>query len=89
MRRTVIHEVYYEIPEDATPQVRWLLNLMNEYGLTMASLAEKIHVTRASVGLWINKSTPITFGNICAICYAVDKHADPEKLYELFNKEAK
>ena len=86
MKRTVIVKKFYDIPEDAVPQTRWLLNLMNEYDLNLTRLAEIIHVSKQSVSLWI-KGQAISFGNICAICYMIDKHSDPEKLYRLFNEE--
>lgn len=84
MRRMTITKRFYAIPEDATPQARWILNLLNEHNLTMAELADAIHVSRQSLYLWANGGA-ITFGNICAICYVLDKNADPEGLYQLFN----
>ena len=84
MRRTIIAKRFYIIPEDAAPQTRWILNLLNEHNLTMAELADSIHVSRQSLSLWTNGGT-ITFGNICTICYMLDKNADPERLYQLFN----
>lgn len=88
MRRTVIKKSYYEIPEDANPQVRWILNILNEYNLTMNSLAKKIHTSRMTVTYWANGTTKISFGNICAICMFVDKHADPELIYKTINKKS-
>lgn len=85
MRRTVITKRFYVIPEDATPQTRWILNLLNEYNLTMAELADTIHVSRQTLSLWTNGGA-ISFGNICAICCMVDKNSDPERLYKLFNE---
>ena len=85
MRRTIIKKTFYDIPENAEPQTRWLLNLMNQYDLNLTGLADIIHVSKQSVSLWIKGHT-ISFGNICAICYMIDKHADPERLYKLFNE---
>lgn len=90
MRRKVIVTVktFYDIPENAIPQTRWLLNLMNEYDLNLTSLAEIIHVSKQSVSYWLKGNT-ISFGNICAICCMIDKNADPERLYKLFNEGGK
>lgn len=88
MRRTVIKKAYYEIPEDATSQERWLLNILNEYNLTIASLAKKIHVSKQAISFWICGRTKISFGNICAICMLVDKHTDPEVIYKTINKKS-
>ena len=88
MRRIVIKKSYYEIPEDATPQVRWLLNLMNEYDLTMRSLAKEIHLSKQAVSFWVEGVTKISFGNICAIVYKIDKHADPEAIYKMIYKDS-
>ena len=82
MRRTIIKKSYYEIPEDATPQQRWLLNILNDYNLTMSQVAKKIHVSKQTVAFWINGTTKIAFGNICAICMFVDKYANPELIYK-------
>ena len=88
MRRTVIKKSYYEIPEDATPQERWILNILNEYNLTMSSFAKKIHVSRQTVSYWIDGTTKISFANVCAICMFVDKHANPESIYKTINKKS-
>lgn len=86
MKRKIMVTVkkFYDIPENAIPQTKWLLNLMNEYNLNLSKLADIIHVSKQTVGYWI-KGHAISFGNICAICYMIDKNSDPEKLYQLFN----
>lgn len=87
MRRIkMMPTLFYEIPEDAAPQTRWLLNLMNEYDLNKAELADMIHVSRQAVTNWVYCLNKISFGNICAICYTIDKHSDPDNLYRLFNE---
>lgn len=85
MRKVRIVKKYYVIPENAVPQTRWLLTLMNKYDLNETQLAEIIHVSKQSVSLWV-KGKPMTFGNLCAIvCMVIDKTSNPENLYELFN----
>ena len=84
IRRTIIK--YYDIPEDASPQTRWLLNIMNEYELDCAKLARKIHVTRQTVCNWVRDDVPMSFGNICAIVLLIDKYANPEKIYQTISE---
>lgn len=82
-RRQKIVQCYYEIPDNASPQARWLLNLLNEHNYSIAGLAKKIHTTRTAIYNWFN-GTDMSFGSICAVVCMVDKNADPEALYKLF-----
>ena len=88
MRRTFVKYSYYDIPDNAKPVTRWLLNLMNEYELNHSKLAKKIHVSRQAVANWVNGTTKISYSNICAICRSIDINANPDDLYKMFNKEA-
>ena len=76
---------YYNIPDDALPQTRWLLNIMNNYNVNCAEIGRKIHVARQTVRNWVHGYQTLSFPTICALVYIFDKAADPEKLYQLFN----
>lgn len=78
---------YWDIPKDASPQTRWLMNVMNEYDLDCAKLAKKIHVTRQSVCNWVHDYVTISFSNICAIVLMIDKYADPENIYQIIKRK--
>ena len=80
-RKTSQH--YYEIPDNASPQGRWLLNLMNEHHYSIAEFAQKIHATRQAVYRWVAGDN-MSFNSICTVVCMVDKNADPEALYKLF-----
>ena len=83
MKRIKEIKKYYDIPNDVSPQARWLMNVMNEHDLDCSKLANILHVKRQTIYNWIYDRYKITFGNICAIVLLLDKHADPEKIYQI------
>ena len=89
MKRKIEIRCYYEIPEDASVQQRWLLNILNESQMNSSELANKIHTSRQTLSCLINNKWPISFQYICAIIWATGFKENPETIYELIKKDRK
>lgn len=74
---------YYDIPNDVSPQARWIMNVMNEHDLDCTKLAKILRVKRQTIYNWIYDRNKIPFTSICAIVLLLDKHADQEKIYQI------
>ena len=85
--RTAVYKKNYVLKENATVQQKWLVSVLNRTGCNMKKLAEKLHISRQTITLYMQMNIKLSFPIICAICYVTGIPDNAEKVYEAIQKD--
>lgn len=85
--RAAVYKKNYVLKENATVQQKWLVSVLNRNNCNMKGLAEKLHISRQTVTLYMQMNAKLPFPMICAICYVTGIPDNAEKVYEAIQKD--
>lgn len=85
--RPAVYAKNYVLKENATVQQKWLVSVLNRNGCNMTELAEKLHMSKATISLYMKMKVAMPFTVICAICYITGIPDNAEKVYEAIQKD--
>ena len=88
--RKVFWTKRYAIDDDAPFQSKWILRVLNRSNMSMAQLAEKLHLTRQNISKLVHGESRISFATVVAIWYVCELHEeDPEEILKTIEEDWK